>query len=76
MSADYVVDIGPGAGELCGGKVIAEGNTTGNNGKSRFNNREDTSQGPKTIHIPKHRNSPNGNLPNSTGVQDKIISRI
>ena len=62
MSADHVVDIGPGAGEH-GGKVIAEGTPLEimENPESitgRYLSRVET------IHIPEKRHSPNGNLCN------------
>jgi len=74
MSADHVVDIGPGAGEH-GGKVIAEGtpleimeNPDSITGKylSRV----------ESIHIPKHRHAPNGNYVTVEGARQNNLKGI
>ncbi len=74
MSADYVVDIGPGAGEH-GGKVIAEGtpqeimeNTDSITG--RYLSRAET------IHIPEHRHSPDGNYLTVKGARQNNLKNI
>jgi excinuclease ABC subunit A len=74
MSADHVVDIGPGAGEH-GGKVIAEGtpleimeNTESITGRylSRI----------ESIHVPERRNSPNGNYVIVKGARQNNLKGI
>ncbi len=74
MSADHVVDIGPGAGEH-GGRVIAEGtpqeimeNTESITGRylSRI----------ESIHIPERRNSPNGNYVTVKGARQNNLKGI
>ncbi len=74
MSADYVVDIGPGAGEH-GGKVIAEGTP------QEIMENPDSITGrylsrAETIHIPKHRNSPNGNYLTVQGARQNNLKNI
>ena len=74
MSADHVVDIGPGAGEH-GGKVIAEGTPleimeNPDSITGRYLSRTET------IHIPKERNSPNGNYVTVKGARQNNLKGI
>jgi excinuclease ABC subunit A len=74
MNADYVVDIGPGAGEH-GGKVIAQGTP------QEIMENPDSITGrylsrAETIHIPKHRHSPNGNYVTVQGARQNNLQNI
>ena len=74
MSADHVVDIGPGAGEH-GGKVIAEGTPleimeNPDSITGRYLSRTET------IHIPKERNSPNGDYVTVKGARQNNLKGI
>ncbi|HSQ01757.1 MAG TPA: excinuclease ABC subunit UvrA [Methanobacterium sp.] len=74
MSADHVVDIGPGAGEH-GGKVIAEGTPleimeNPDSITGRYLSRTET------IHIPKERNSPNGDYVTVKGARQNNLKSI
>ncbi len=74
MSADHVVDIGPGAGEH-GGKVIAEGTPqeimeNSDSITGRYLSRVET------IHIPEERNSPNGKYITVTGARQNNLKGI
>ena len=74
MNADYVVDIGPGAGEH-GGKVIAQGTP------QEIMENPDSITGrylsrAETIHIPKQRHSPNGNYVTVQGARQNNLQNI
>ncbi len=74
MSADHVVDIGPGAGEH-GGKVIAEGTPL-----EIMENPESITgrylSGVESIHIPEKRHSPNGNFVTVKGARQNNLKDI
>lgn len=74
MSADHVVDIGPGAGEH-GGKVIAEGTPleimeNPDSITGRYLSRAES------IHVPEHRNAPNGNYVTVKGARQNNLKGI
>jgi excinuclease ABC subunit A len=74
MSADHVVDIGPGAGEH-GGKVIAEGTPleimeNPDSITGRYLSRVES------IHVPEHRNAPNGNYVTVKGARQNNLKGI
>ncbi len=74
LSADHVVDIGPGAGEH-GGKVIAEGTP------QEIMENPDSITGKylsrtETIHIPEYRHEPNGNFITVKGARQNNLQNI
>ena len=58
-AADYIVDIGPGAGEH-GGEVVASGNGRRDHGRIRIPSRAQYLSGRRKIPVPEERRKPTG----------------
>ena len=72
--ADYIVDIGPGAGEH-GGQVVAEGTAAGNHGESGFDNRSIFKRQDEDTGAGSAREEPSGWL-KITGAEENNLKKI
>ena len=70
MAADYIIDIGPGAG-IHGGQVVAQGNAAGGNGGREFVNWRNILSGRKFIPVPLERRKLNGEMARNSRRQGK-----